>query len=137
MKFVLDTNTVSALMKGDAKVIGRLRTIAKGDVTVPQPVFGEIAYGIARLPASRRRERLRERFETLRRELRRAPWTDAVTDRFGEIKAALERKGQRIEDLDAAVAAHALAESATLVTGNLDHMQRVPGLKAEDWARSP
>jgi predicted nucleic acid-binding protein len=31
-----------------------------------------------------------------------------VIERFGFIKAALERKGRRIEDFDAAIAAHAL-----------------------------
>jgi tRNA(fMet)-specific endonuclease VapC len=32
------------------------------------------------------------------------------------------------------VAAHALALDATLVTSNLDHMIRVPGLRVEDWS---
>jgi predicted nucleic acid-binding protein len=124
-------------MKGDRNVIGRLRAIARPDVAVPQPVLGELAYGISRLPASRRRDRLRERFERVRSEFPRAPWTDEVTDRFGEIKAALERQGERIEDFEAAVGAHSLATSATLVTGNVEHMRRVPGLKLEDWTRSP
>ena len=67
-------------------------------------------------------------------ELPRAPWTDAVSERFGLIKATLERSGRRIEDFDAAIAAHALAIDASLVTANLDDMSRVPGLKIEDWA---
>ena len=36
---------------------------------------------------------------------------------------------------DAAIAAHALASGATLVTTNLDHMARVPGLQIEDWSQ--
>ena len=35
---------------------------------------------------------------------------------------------------DAAIAAHALALEATLVTANVDHMIRVPGLRVEDWS---
>jgi tRNA(fMet)-specific endonuclease VapC len=65
--------------------------------------------------------------------LPRCQWTDAVSERFGAIKAALERKGERIEDCDAAVAAHALADGSTLVTANLVPMVRVPGLAVEDW----
>jgi tRNA(fMet)-specific endonuclease VapC len=38
-------------------------------------------------------------------------------------------------DFDAAIAAHALASGATLVTANLDHMARVPGLQIEDWSQ--
>jgi tRNA(fMet)-specific endonuclease VapC len=54
---------------------------------------------------------------------------------FGVIKATLEREGRRIEDFDAAIAAHALAEAAILVTANLRDMARISGLKVEDWAR--
>ena len=63
----------------------------------------------------------------------RSPWTDAVSEQFGEIKATLERRGTRIEGFDAAIAAHALAEGAVLVTANLKHLTRVPGLTVEDW----
>ena len=134
MRYVLDTNAVSALMKGDPRVIEKLRGISKGDAAIPQPVLAEIAYGIERLPRSKRRTALLERFDLVRTELARVSWTDAVSERFGSIKAALERKGQRIEDFDAAIAAHALAESAVLVTSNLDDMVRVPELAVEDWA---
>jgi tRNA(fMet)-specific endonuclease VapC len=135
VKYVLDTNVVSALMRGETAVIAALRAVDKVDVAVPQPVFAEIAYGIRRLPASRRRRALEQRFALVRAELARAPWTDGVTDRFGEIKAALEKAGRRIDDLDLAVAAHALAAGATLVTANAAHMGRIGGLAIEDWTR--
>jgi tRNA(fMet)-specific endonuclease VapC len=66
----------------------------------------------------------------------RVEWTDAVTDAFGRIKALLEKRGQRIEDVDAAIAAHAVASGATLVTANLRQMVRVPGLAVESWLTS-
>lgn len=62
-----------------------------------------------------------------------AVWTESVSEQFGFAKATLERRGQRIDDLDAAVAAHALASDAVLVTANLKHLLRVPGLVVEDW----
>ena len=69
-----------------------------------------------------------------RDELPRAEWTDAVSQALGRIKATLERRGTRIEDFDAAIAAHALALDATLVTAGLDHMTRVARLRVEDWS---
>jgi tRNA(fMet)-specific endonuclease VapC len=134
--YLLDTNAVSALMKGDPAVVARLRAVARADVALPQPVVAEIAYGIERLPRSRRREALANRFELIRGELGRSVWTDSVSERFASIKATLERRGERIEDFDAAVAAHALAESAVLVTANLRHMARIAGLSVDDWARA-
>ena len=134
MKVVLDTNAVSALMKGDPGVMERLKQRSKGEVSVPQPVLAEIAYGIERLPKSKRKEALQERFDLVRSELARASWSDEVSESFGRIKAVLEKKGQRIEDFDAAIAAHALATGAVLVTANLDHRTRIPGLTVEDWS---
>ncbi len=136
MRYVLDTNVVSALMRGDAAVLDALRHKPKADVSVPQPVFAEIAYGIERLARSRKRATLEKRLAMIKAELARAPWTDEVSERFGAIKAALERKGARIEDLDVAIAAHAVAVGAVLVTANLRHMVRVPGLEVHDWAHA-
>jgi tRNA(fMet)-specific endonuclease VapC len=132
--YVLDTNAVSALMKGTAAVIERLAANAPADIAVPQPVLAEITFGIERLPRSKRRAALQSRFDLISTELPRAEWTDAVSQMFGRIKATLERRGMRIADFDAAIAAHALALEATLVTANVDHMIRVPGLLVEDWS---
>ena len=134
MRYILDTNAVSALMRGDGAVLDRLEAVPKPDVFVPQPVLAEIAYGIERLPRSKRRESLQARFDLVRAELQRIEWSDEVSRRFGIIKATLEKKGQRIEDFDAAIAAHAAEPGATLVTANMDDMVRVPGLIVEDWS---
>ena len=133
--YVLDTNAVSALMKGNAAVVERLATYTPADVALPQPVIAEIAFGIERLPRSRRRSVLQSRFDLICSELPRAEWTDAISQAYGRIKAALERRGSRIEDFDAAIAAHAVANDAVLVTANRDHMARVPGLQIEDWSQ--
>ncbi len=135
MTYVLDTNAVSALMKGALAVVDRLAATEPRDVGIPQPVVAEIAYGIARLPRSKRRQALQGRFDLICSELQRVEWTDAVSHAYGRIKAALERRGSRIEDFDVAIAAHALALGATLVTSNVEHMARVPGLRVEDWGQ--
>jgi tRNA(fMet)-specific endonuclease VapC len=133
--YVLDTNAVSALMKGNAAFVERLAAHTPADVAVPQPVIAEIAFGIERLSRSRRRSVLQSRFDLICSELPRAEWTDAVSQAYGRIKAALERRGTRIEDFDAAIAAHAVATDAVLITANRDHMARVPGLQIEDWSQ--
>jgi tRNA(fMet)-specific endonuclease VapC len=133
--YVLDTNAVSALMRGDEAVVKRLASHVPADVAIPQPVIAEIAYGIERLPRSRRRRLLQARFDLVCSEIPRTAWTDTVSQTYGRIEAALERRGTRIEDFDAAIAAHALAAGAMLVTANREHMTRVPGLEVEDWTQ--
>jgi tRNA(fMet)-specific endonuclease VapC len=121
-------------MKGDARVVRQLSRVSRGDVLLPQPVIAEIAYGVERLPRSRRRNSLQARFDFIRAELPRVVWSDEVSEAFGVIKARLERSGKRIEDFDVAVAAHALAARAILVTANVQHMARIPDLDVEDWS---
>ena len=122
-------------MKGSVAVIRRLAAIAPSQVAVPQPVIAEIAFGIARLPESRRRGALQAKFDLICAELPRAEWTEDVSLTYGRIKALLERRAIAIDDFDAAIAAHAVARSATLVTAKPQHMTRIPGLTVEDWSR--
>jgi tRNA(fMet)-specific endonuclease VapC len=96
-------------------------------------VLAEIAFGIERLHRSKRRTALQERFDLLCAGIPRAEWSDDVSQMYGRIKATLERRGARIEDFDAAIAAHALSLDATLVTADVEHMTRVPGVRVEDW----
>jgi tRNA(fMet)-specific endonuclease VapC len=133
MRYVLDTNIVSELMKGNTRALLRLRSAGRTETGIPQPVIAEISYGLSRLPSSKRRKLLEERFDLLRAELPRCQWTDTVSEHFGACKAALERKGQRVEDFDVAIVAHALALGATLVTADRGDMLRFPSLKMEDW----
>ena len=60
-------------------------------------------------------------------------WTDAVTFHDARIRAALERAGKPIGNLDLMIASHAVAVEATVVTNNVRHFASVPGLKVEEW----
>jgi tRNA(fMet)-specific endonuclease VapC len=135
VKAVLDTNVVAALMKGDPKVVARLQATTKTNVAIPQPVAAEIAFGLSRLPRSKRRESLERAWTALAAEIPRMSWTDEVSEAFGRIKAALERVGRLLDDFDIAIAAHAVASGGSLVTFNTRHMDRVPTLSLEDWSR--
>lgn len=133
MSYVLDTTTVSALMRAEPAHSARLLAQRPADVFIPQPALAELHYGIARLPNSRRRRQLEERLAVLLAGIARSEWTDAVSRHYGQLRAHLGRRRQRIDDFDAAIAAHALALEAVVVTDNLRHFTRVPGLDVESW----
>jgi tRNA(fMet)-specific endonuclease VapC len=133
MKYILDTNIVSAVMKADPNVLARLESIQKTDVAVPQPVMSEIYYGLQRLPQSKRKFRLEERFQQLSKVLPRIEWNDRVSEVFGGIKARLEKQGTILEDFDIAIAAHAVAHEVFLITANISQMRRINGLRIENW----
>ena len=103
MIYVLDTNAVSALMKGSPAVIERLAATTPVEVAIPAGARRDRLWNRA-APRSKRRTSLQARFDLLSAELPRAEWTDAISQIFGRINATLERRGTRIEDFDAAIA---------------------------------
>lgn len=56
---------------------------------------------------------------------------DATT----EIKVALRLAGTPIGPNDTAIAGHAIAAGAILVTNNVREFERVPDLVQEDWVK--
>jgi len=128
---VLDTNTVSALMKGHPAIAARMIATTRADVGITQVTVAEIEFGLRYLPASRRRRLLQEQWNVISPELMRLPWDDQVSRAFGERKARFERAGKRMSDFDLAIAAHAIAHGAIIVTAD-EGFDRL-GIRRENW----
>jgi tRNA(fMet)-specific endonuclease VapC len=62
------------------------------------------------------------------------PFDSFAAERYGIIRALLEKKGQLIGPMDLLIAAHASSINWTLVTNNLKEFKRVPDLNLENWA---
>jgi len=60
--------------------------------------------------------------------------TSACVFQYGMTKLHLSNSGTLIGELDLLIASHALALSATVVTNNTAHFNRVPGLKTVNWS---
>jgi tRNA(fMet)-specific endonuclease VapC len=54
----------------------------------------------------------------------------------GDLLAHLWSKGKPIETEDVLIGASALSRGFTVVTHNVNHFRRIPGLKVEDWLTS-
>jgi len=62
-------------------------------------------------------------------------WDRAAVDATTDLKIALAAAGTPIGNNDAAIAGHAIAAGAILVTNNTREFARVPGLTLEDWVK--
>lgn len=59
------------------------------------------------------------------------PYDAAVARVFGEIQAGLARQGRGLADADLQIAATAIYHGLHLVSGNLRHFERIPGIRIE------
>jgi len=131
-RYLLDTNIASCIIKGNSPAVDRhLVKITMAQLAISAVTEGELRFGAARLPHATRLHNMIEDFF-----LRVAvlPWDSDAAQQYGLLRATLEREGQPMGNLDAMIAAHALALDAVLVTN--DHaFARIKKLKVVDWTK--
>ncbi|HEY6991313.1 MAG TPA: type II toxin-antitoxin system VapC family toxin [Bryobacteraceae bacterium] len=131
--FMLDTNTASYVIKGNAPAIdARLRKLDVMQVCISAITRAELRFGVRRLSSATRLSAEVERFLS---GVHTLAWDEVAADQFAEVRADLERAGTPIGSMDTMIAAHAKAINAVLVTNNLKHFRRVKGLAIENWIK--
>lgn len=131
-RYLLDTNMASYVIKGNIpRVRERLLRVPMAQVSISAVTEGELRFGVARMPEAVRLKIAVEEF-LLRVDV--LPWDSEVAQHYGRLRAALERNGIPMGNLDMMIAAHALAAQAVLVT-NDRVFRRVKELRIEDWSK--
>lgn len=129
----LDTDVISELLRPRpaSGLIDKLRDVPPQEQSTTAITLGELSYGAEKAG----RPELYDRALSLLAGTAVLPFDHLAAVWYGRIRAQLERQGQRLADPDLRIAATALARNATLITGNIRHFTRVPGLTVQDWIR--
>ena len=128
MKYLLDSNAVIALFKGNAGIVRHVMQLQTWEVGLSAIVLHELYFGASK---SDRSEANLTRIDRL--EFERLDYTEQDALVAGDLRAALAVKGTPIGPYDTLIAGQALARDLTVVTQNTREFQRVPGLRVEDW----
>jgi tRNA(fMet)-specific endonuclease VapC len=129
---LLDTDTLSEVMKGvdtDVQDNARQYLRAFGHFTFSLITRYEILRGLK----ARRATRQIARFEQRCQQSVVLPITDEIIIQAADLYALLHQEGQLISDADILIAATALKHNLVMVTENVDHFRRIPGLRIESW----
>lgn len=130
--YLLDTNTVSYLIKRHPQVTQHLLAVPMHSVCISAITAGELAFGLAKRPEA---VALKAAVNEFLRRVEVLPWDDAVAQTYGALRAQMQSSGTSLAALDMQIAAHAMHMNATLISSDKAFAQ-VPTLSVEDWTRS-
>jgi tRNA(fMet)-specific endonuclease VapC len=133
VKYLLDTNVLSEVIRKDPNrgLLQRLDEIAPRDAVTSVVCVAELRHGAARVAHGallwkRIAREILSRVDIL-------PLGEAEAVRAGDLLATLEAHGEPIGMEDVWIGATALEHRLTVVTRNLKHFRRIPGLVSESW----
>jgi tRNA(fMet)-specific endonuclease VapC len=133
VRYLLDTNMASYVIKGNfPPVRERLLKVPMAEVGISAVTEAELRFEVVRKPEA---VRLRSAVEEFLLRVEVLPWDSMAAQSYAHIRAALERAGEPMGNLDMMIAALALAVQAVLVTHDRV-IRRVKGLKIEDWTKA-
>jgi tRNA(fMet)-specific endonuclease VapC len=134
VNYLLDTNVCIALInETSSKIRARFMQALRGKATlaISTIVVHELWYGVAKSEFTVKNAHALKVF--LDGEVTVLDYTERDARAAGEIRAALEGKGQRIGEYDTLIAGQAFNRNLILVTANTREFDRVKGLIVEDW----
>jgi predicted nucleic acid-binding protein len=127
--YLFDTDAVSEVLRPKPlpTFLEWLRGVPREDQFISAITVGELYHGAYRSAA--RERHLTNIEERVLPAVTVLPYDASVAKVFGELRAALEGAGTRLDDADLQIVSTALHHGLELVTGNIRHFRRVPGLR--------
>jgi len=129
--YALDTNVIVKILRGSGgRAIEKIKTLEPADIKIPSVVRAELLVGALKSARPKHHQEAVQRFLEPYEEL---PFSGESCPIYAKVRTTLEKKGQAIGGNDLLIAATALANEATLITGKVKEFKRVRGLKVVDW----
>jgi predicted nucleic acid-binding protein len=131
--FLFDADVLSNVMKRapSPALLGRLAMLPAERQFTTAITVGEIVYGAQR--SSRSDYFLAQLEERVIGNMRVLPFDTSAARVYGRLRAELEQRGTSVDMPDLMIAAIAMSREMTVITGNVRHFAKVPGLSVEDW----
>ena len=129
MIYMLDTDTVSYLVRKNSAVIKNLIKHEDDEICISAISYAELCFGLEKKGS----EKLFNEVSGVMGKLSIISFDDSQSELYGKIRLELEKSGTPLGDMDMLIAAAALSAGAILVTHNSKHFSKIRGMKVEDW----
>jgi tRNA(fMet)-specific endonuclease VapC len=133
LDYLLDTNTLSALIEANQAVVSRISRIGPAEYACTSVISeGELLFGLESAPPSRHAKLNDQIRAGLSAMADIVPVFRQAARAYSDIRYYLQMTGQPMGENDMWIAAIALANDYTLVSHD-NAFTRIPTLKVEDW----
>ena len=129
-QYILDTNICIALLKNQYGIREKIKSVGLSNCYISVLTIGELYYGAYN--SSNVAKHLKD-VDVITSLFGRINVSDLVMNVFGRIKADLNKKGMRIDDVDLLIGASALSNGYVLVSDNTKHLMRIPEIRITNW----
>lgn len=141
MKYMLDTNICSYIMKNRPKeIMKKFKTIPMEDCVISSITLAELCYWVTRNKLHHKRSKnhgapnINELvIDQFVNHLAVEHFDSLAADTYGEVRAELESKDKIIGSEDLMIGSHALSLDYILVTNNMKEFKSISGLRLENW----
>ena len=129
MPYLFDTDAISELLRSRplTRYVDWLKSVPRDAQFTSAVTVGELFKGAYRSTA--RDLHLKNIEQRVLPAVTILPFDLSAARVFGMIRADLERSGNILPDADLQIAATAIYHDLELVTGNIRHFERIPGLR--------
>ena len=129
-RYLLDTNILSDLVRNPQGLVAqKIAAAGEDNICTSIIVASELRFGAHKLGSARLTTQLRAILSAIEV----LPLEEPADQRYGELRANLEKRGATIGPNDMLIAAHALMQDCVVVTANIREFSRVHGLRVENW----
>ena len=131
MKYFLDTNIISYIIKGKyPKIIEHLKRIPAQSIVIPSIVKAELEFGARNAGMY---EKIIVPYMTFLEPFDVKDFDSDASFYYGLIRQELSEKGTPIGPNDLLIASTVMAHNGTLITHNTKEFTRIDDLRVEDW----
>ena len=129
VKYLLDTCVCISMFRNEGHVREKLLNVGLDNCYISEITIAELYFGVAKAENKKRKlediKRVQQMFKVI-------PAYSSFKE-YGEIRHSLEHTGLRVDQFDLLIGATAIPHQMTLVTSNLKHFERMPGIEIESW----
>lgn len=130
-KYLLDTNICIFLLKNQFDIAEKIGKAGAKNCFISDITLAELYYGASK---SGQKEKKMQGVKDVE-ELLPVLSIHQVLETFADIKTTLNSQGMLIDDFDLLIGATAVTYGLIMVTDNVKHFSRIPGIKIENWVK--